>query len=80
MLKQRGEDEYDRVPLTETLRCATYREVYRRVVVPYSRTYYYEDIPDAWEKAGYLAKRRQLSDESQMSLREGGYVLASQSE
>ena len=60
MLKQRGEDEYDRIPLTETLQCATYSEVYRRVVVPYGGTYYYEDIPDTWEKAGYLAKQWQM--------------------
>ena len=60
MLTQRGEDEYDRVPLTEALRCKTYDEVWRRVVVPYGRTYYYEDIPDAWEKAGWLAKRQPL--------------------
>ena len=67
MLKQRGEDLYDRVPLTEVLRCTTYREVWRRVVVPYSRTYYGEDIADAWEKAGHLAIRQELSDGSQTS-------------
>ena len=57
MLLQRGEDDYDRIPLTETLRCTTYSEVVRRVVVPYGNTYYYEDIPDTWEKACYLAKQ-----------------------
>ena len=62
MLQQRCEDWYDRVAMTKVLQCATFRQVWHEVVMPYNETYFRERIQSLWDTAGHLARRHELSN------------------
>ena len=55
-------DWYDRIAMTKVLQCATYREVWQEVIVPYNETYFREEIQTLWDTAGHLARRHELSN------------------